>query len=479
MKTQCRLALRLALCLLVILMRPVAIAQTSVPNKSDAVSSIPTEPVASTMFSVAFDDAEAQGLRAALFFPFVQAGEVSVSEALYRTDQERLPAHIPNWSLVAVDTRTLKSECKAGGQLMALDWSAFPHREQLLPAAVETCGIGYAVAGTALAYAVAHKYGTPPLGWRALWDFERFPGKRAFPKRARDVLEIALLADGVSAQQLYQVLATPAGYQRALQKIADIEEHIIWWDNALSLPGWLMSGEVALAVGPDGALQVGDGWDNIAIVRDQVLYDLHYFAIPASAPQPHLAYALASFATQRTQQINLAQNMPYGTVLKQGWNEVSEETFPRLTNNPLNMKGAILKNTDFWLKQGATIEQDFEAWVRRNDPTTVTTAVARSQAQPTFVGPPQPAHFEPPNIKPEPPKPEKPIKPIAKPSRAMTPPKASVKPAAQPAIDPPVIPPVPKALPPPPPLTTQSPATKATNGTKPTMLPEQDLKQND
>lgn len=57
--------------------------------------------------------------------------------------------------------------------------------------------------------------GVAPTSWADSWTISEYPGKRGLGKAAKYTLEIALLADGVKPDQLYQMLATPQGVSRA------------------------------------------------------------------------------------------------------------------------------------------------------------------------------------------------------------------------------------------------------------------------
>ncbi len=103
------------------------------------------------------------------------------------------------------------------------------------------------VGGTYFEYAVAAlfntmvpcydsgKYGNnPPKSWKDLFDVESFPGQRSIPKYMNGILEGALLADGMPADQLY-----PIDLERALNKIAGLLPHVssIWGSGAESQDG--------------------------------------------------------------------------------------------------------------------------------------------------------------------------------------------------------------------------------------------------
>lgn len=69
-----------------------------------------------------------------------------------------------------------------------------------------------------------------PASWADFWDVDKYPGKRGLRKRAVYNLEFALLADGVKVEDVYRVLSTPTGVERAFAKLSELKPHIQWWD---------------------------------------------------------------------------------------------------------------------------------------------------------------------------------------------------------------------------------------------------------
>jgi putative spermidine/putrescine transport system substrate-binding protein len=70
-----------------------------------------------------------------------------------------------------------------------------------------------------------------PKSIKDLWNTEHFPGKRGLVYGARNNLEWALMADGVTKNDVYKVLATAKGVKRALAKLNELKPHIIWFDS--------------------------------------------------------------------------------------------------------------------------------------------------------------------------------------------------------------------------------------------------------
>ena len=87
--------------------------------------------------------------------------------------------------------------------------------------------------------------GNSPTRSRICSTFENFPGKRALQDRPGTNLEWALYADGVAPEDIYDVLATPEGVDRAFAKLDTIKDEIIFWTEGAQAPQLLADGEVA------------------------------------------------------------------------------------------------------------------------------------------------------------------------------------------------------------------------------------------
>lgn len=97
-------------------------------------------------------------------------------------------------------------------------------------------------------YVIAYDAGrfgdNPPRSWADFWDVEKYPGKRTLYKWMTGVLEAALLADGVSAEELY-----PLDVERALGKLEALKPHIAsFWQSGAESQQLLRDGEVSMGM---------------------------------------------------------------------------------------------------------------------------------------------------------------------------------------------------------------------------------------
>lgn len=89
----------------------------------------------------------------------------------------------------------------------------------------------YAVSGSiysgGIAFPTDRLGGRIPKSWPEFWDVKGFPGRRALRNRVTDILEIALMADGVPASEVY-----PCDVDRAFRALDRIKPHVSHWIGA-------------------------------------------------------------------------------------------------------------------------------------------------------------------------------------------------------------------------------------------------------
>ena len=84
----------------------------------------------------------------------------------------------------------------------------------------------------------------PPSSVCDVFDLETYPGKRALERNPIANLEWALICDGVAIEDVYDVLETEEGQDRAFAKLDTIKDEVIWWSAGADTPQLLADGEV-------------------------------------------------------------------------------------------------------------------------------------------------------------------------------------------------------------------------------------------
>jgi len=93
---------------------------------------------------------------------------------------------------------------------------------------ISDCMIPEIVYSTTIGYRI-DKVAQRPTSICDVFDLTRFPGKRALEKRPINNLEWALVCDGVPPQNVYEVLESKDGVERALHRLDAIKDHVVWW----------------------------------------------------------------------------------------------------------------------------------------------------------------------------------------------------------------------------------------------------------
>jgi len=246
----------------------------------------------------------------------IKFSEEETSAGMARV-QAMVQAHNVTDDVVTVDTAQVLAACDSG-ILVRLDWSRIAPRDGLLPGAARDCGMGLDVYGDILAYNTEVVKSDPPTSVLALFDTKRWPGKRGMQKIAPNNLEWALEADGVPIDQVYKVLATPQGVDRAFAKLDTIKQDIVWWQAGAQPPQLLASREVVMTTAWNGRIQnpIDHEHAPFKIVWDNEMIEYDMISIPKGSPNLELAYNYLAYVAQPENNARLGQFIPYGPVVK-------------------------------------------------------------------------------------------------------------------------------------------------------------------
>lgn len=245
-----------------------------------------------------------------------------------------------------------------------------PATEDFLPGAVTECGVSTDIWSNVFAYDTT-KFPEGPTLASDFFDLEKFPGKRGLRKGAKAVLEFALMGDGVPAAEVYAVLATPEGVDRAFAKLDSIKDSVVWWEAGSQAPQLLADGEVAMTTAYNGrifAAAVGEG-KPFKIVWDGQLYENEMYVVPKGAPNKDLAMEFIRYATSTDGLRAQAQQISYGPARKSSM--ATELIFkdgvtvmaPHLPTAPENLGNALESSSAFWVDYDSELNERFQAWL--------------------------------------------------------------------------------------------------------------------
>ncbi|MGR3649668.1 MAG: extracellular solute-binding protein [Shimia sp.] len=240
---------------------------------------------------------------------------------------------------------------------------------------VSDCFIPQIVYSTAFGYRTDLVGDTAPTEICAVFDTDAYPGKRSLEKRPINNMEWALLCDGVAKSDVYDVLATPEGQDKALAKLDTIKDDVIWWSAGADTPQLLADGEVIMGSTYNGRLfsVIEEQKQPVGMLWDAQVFDLDGWIIPAGLSDERKAQALdyIMFATDTQRLADQAKYISYGPARKSSAPLVGKhadmgiEMAPHMPTDPENAKNTFLYNYEFWADYRDDIDAKFQAWLAK------------------------------------------------------------------------------------------------------------------
>jgi putative spermidine/putrescine transport system substrate-binding protein len=334
-----------------------------------ALLSASTIAAAQGITAVNYGGATGAAQKAAWTEPYAKASGNPVQALEYTGDQAKVKAMVEakkvTWDIVEVEAPDVGRGCQEG-LYEKLDWNVIGQKADLLPGSVTPCGLGGYIWSTVLGYNADTVKGTPS-GWSDFWDVKKYPGKRGMRKEARYNLEFALMADGVPAVEVYKVLATKAGVDRAFKKMDEIKPYIQWWEAGAQPPQFLVAGDVVMSTVYNGRIDAAqrEGRTNLRISWSQSIYEMDYYVIPKGSPNKAAAEKFLAYMVSPDAQAAFSKQIAYGPVNREALKKLDKKTLDALPNSAQNGKEAISGNFQFWVDQGDALEQRFTAWAAK------------------------------------------------------------------------------------------------------------------
>jgi putative spermidine/putrescine transport system substrate-binding protein len=240
---------------------------------------------------------------------------------------------------------------------------------------VSDCFIPQIVYSTTFGYRtdVAEWNGREPDDICDVFDLENFPGKRSLEKRPINNMEWALLCDGVAKDEIYDVLETDEGVERALAKLDTIRDEVIWWSAGAETPQLLADKEVVMGSTYNGRLfsLIVEDEQPVDMLWDAQVFDIDGWIIPADLPEDRLNRALdfVYFATDTQRLADQAKYISYGPARKSSaplvgkHAELGIEMGPHMPTAPENSENIFVYNFEWWADYRDDLDARFQAWL--------------------------------------------------------------------------------------------------------------------
>jgi putative spermidine/putrescine transport system substrate-binding protein len=282
-----------------------------------------------------------------------------------------------SWDLIDVELSDAVRGCDEG-LFEEIDPSILPDApdgtsavDDFLAGAINDCAVANIVWSTIFAYDSSVISGVDSID--DLFDLEAFPGKRGLRKGAKSVLEMALMADGVPASEVYDVLDTDEGVDRAFAKLDTIKDSVVWWESGSQPPQLLADGEVVMTTAYNGRIfnaAVAEG-KSFEVVWDGQIMDFDLWAVPMGAPNKDLAMEFIAFSTDTQRLADQASYISYGPARKSSgplvglYSDGKTEMAPHMPTAAANLENALVSGFEFWADNSDELNERFNAWLAK------------------------------------------------------------------------------------------------------------------
>lgn len=236
-------------------------------------------------------------------------------------------------------------------------------QKHVIPGARNDYGVPSEIFSTLVGYSTkAFPAGKPhPVTFADFWDVAKFPGKRTLQDEPSTVIEAALIADGVAPADVYKVLSTPAGVDRAMKQIEKIKPYVtMWWKNGAEPVNALASGEVVMALGWNGRFQAGiDAGLPIQMGWGDAVAQVGYFALVKGAPNRDSAIKLLNYMITAKSQAEFSKYIAYGPTTQEALALIDDARKQRLPSTPDRLKSTLFIDSGFWDKNGPALTERY------------------------------------------------------------------------------------------------------------------------
>jgi len=269
------------------------------------------------------------------------------------------------YDLVAAEAPSVEIGC-AEGLFVPLSEEITGPADSYLPGTLHECGVASDTWATVLAYDKDAVGGVEPTSWADYFDIEKIPGKRGMLAQAQYTLENALMGDGVPAAEVYDVLSTPEGVDRAFAMLDSIRDHIVWWNTTTQAVQNLSSGEVVMTDQYNARItneiqNEGKNWD--IVWEAGFFYGTDMWAVVSGAPNEEAAIELVKWFSEPEHQAGFSKLYAYGTGRREAADFIPAEQLGHLPSSPEHAEFGAEYDTDFWVENKESLEARFKAWL--------------------------------------------------------------------------------------------------------------------
>lgn len=236
------------------------------------------------------------------------------------------------------------------------------------------CGISNLFFSTMVAFNTESFSEKQPSKIADFFDLTTYPGRRALRRRAEVNLEIALMADGVPPDQVYEVLSERSGWQRAFAKLDTIKSQIVWWETGAQPPQMLADQEVSMAIAWNGRIFNAQVLEKqpFKIMWDGQVFSHSQLTIASGAPHPENAKRFVQYSMRAESLGGIASRIAYTPTRLSALQFITdhiptgEPMMHHMPTIPEHLENALEFDSLWWVDNGDEIVEYFSSWLARN-----------------------------------------------------------------------------------------------------------------
>ena len=332
---------------------------------------------------VSWGGAYARACEQAYHEPFTAETGIEVRLESYNGGLAQVRAQVEtgnvHWDIVDLEFADLVRGCDEG-LFELVDIEELPPasdgtlaRDDYFDGTYSECGGGGLYYSAAVAYNRDSYSEDPPSSIGDFFDLDQYPGRRGMRRVAAGNLEFALMADGVDPNEVYSVLSSPDGVERAFRKLDTIKDQVVWWEAGAQPPQMLADREVVMSTAYNGRIfnaQVLEG-QPFTIIWDGQILDYGQLAIVTGTPRMEAAKQFLLFASRVESMAAVGRYIAYSPTRRSGMSLISThyETGvamrPHMPSAPENMARALRNNPEWWIDRAEEMNERFSAWLAR------------------------------------------------------------------------------------------------------------------
>ena len=341
------------------------------------------DPAGGSLTVVSWGGSYARAVTRAHYEPFEAATGVVLSRGDYNGGLAEIRTQVDtgnvHWDVVDLEMFDAVRGCDEGllelipEDLPAPGADGLSAAEDFWPETITDCGVGTVFYSTVVAYHPDRFPGQQPGTIGDFFDLERFPGRRGMRRSPLVNLEFALMADGIATDQVYAVLDTEEGMDRAFRKLETIRDEVVWWEAGAQPPQMLADAEVVMSTAYNGRIFNAQVLENqpFVIVWDGQVLDIGQTGIVAGTPNLEEALDFLRFSSSAESMARLAGEIAYSPTRRSALplvtthRETGVPMLPHLPTSPQNLGRVLTSDTIWWSDNLDEVNERFSAWLAR------------------------------------------------------------------------------------------------------------------